>query len=809
MSEKKLQKTAKTNRFLNHFLGENIFKLAVLFLLSVTVFIASFLLVRSFNSQSYDAKAGNGDVTMQIVANPLSGSALYKGQAVTYTITLNNPGSTPTDDLRIVTAFNQKLNFVSCLPATCRPSTADSFSGPDFEGVLWNIGKLEAGDSKTFELTAKVKDDALEGTLSHIIRLNKVTQSLAQTSQLLVQTITHSVTIPNIQTTGISTPPSGSTVAQGQSITYKYTPINKGSKAQSGVVLNAGLDYPSVEYQSCTPTCNVTSGGVRWDVGTLQPEGYEANKEYSVTVKVANAAAATQIFGSASTISTNSPSTKSNEMSHLIAGANNTVRVTASKTANPIAGTSLNQDQTFQYILEINNTGSTPANNVRVVDNLDSKTTFVAFTDNCGSTCSSTAQSATWNLDTLMPGQKKYLNFNAKVNPGAVGEISNRATVSGSNLNTAVQSNAVNHPIFVPPSGNFLDLINNQYLRETGPFKAGDRINYEMTVNNFGNVPISYFDVVVRTSPHHTTESPRASWGVLSATQQKQMPDGFSELTFTWTAGSGKQLQAKGNADDKVVITIPGLIDYAASANETIVAKSRVTSGTNETPDTYPTMPLCQSNDNNCGQTSFQIGGYNPGAIDSSGGNSGNTQNTTSTILASNITNGTCNPANVEVGSNTTCTFLLNGNSNNQYQIPAGGIKASVEGNATKVDCSIQNNGQIGASLVCQNIPSTGVSVGNKNIQLFIDGSTTATNRGTLTLRAVGTPAPVSSSSSSSSSSKSTTTGATNTNSASLVRTGGNEVAIIASMASVGLAAAGFGLKYWFDKKRKVNNLKI
>ena len=110
------------------------------------------------------------------------------------------------------------------------------------------------------------------------------------------------------------------------------------------------------------------------------------------------------------------------------------------------------------------------------------------------------------------------------------------------------------------------------------------------------------------------------------------------------------------------------------------------------------------------------------------------------TITASNLTNGMCNPGSVSLGTTTTCEYPLTGDTNNNYTLPNTGIKAQVPGATNPSDaCTLTNNGTTGAKLTCSNVPTAGTGLGQTNVPTTLGGTAVAT----LTVVASGTTSTV------------------------------------------------------------------
>ena len=97
------------------------------------------------------------------------------------------------------------------------------------------------------------------------------------------------------------------------------------------------------------------------------------------------------------------------------------------------------------------------------------------------------------------------------------------------------------------------------------------------------------------------------------------------------------------------------------------------------------------------------------------------------TLGANNLSGGTCSPSTVTVGATTTCEYPLTGNPSNNYTLPSGGVKATVPGADAQSDlCTIANNGTTSAKIVCANTPTTGTTIGAKQVGTTLGGTATA-----------------------------------------------------------------------------------
>jgi hypothetical protein len=102
-------------------------------------------------------------------------------------------------------------------------------------------------------------------------------------------------------------------------------------------------------------------------------------------------------------------------------------------------------------------------------------------------------------------------------------------------------------------------------------------------------------------------------------------------------------------------------------------------------------------------------------------------------ISATNLSNCTVS-GSVNIGTAYNCDFALSGDSNNNYSLPANGIKASTQtATGESLLCTIQNNQTSNAKLNCISIPTTGGTAGTQNILVNIN-QTTGVDKGDVNL---------------------------------------------------------------------------
>lgn len=183
------------------------------------------------------------------------------------------------------------------------------------------------------------------------------------------------------------------------------------------------------------------------------------------------------------------------------------------------------------------------------------------------------------------------------------------------------------------------------------------------------------------------------------------------------------------------------LVDFRPAGCTTSIAGS-ITTTNQWSPISGSTIPACVSIG---GQTGTLVARTYPVPNISV---STNFSNPDPIIIAqTNIGTATCSPDPVVIAQTTTCTFPLSGNPTyNDYSIPTVGIQAAIStnGNAstdlTPVSsgyspaCTVINNQTAQASLRCASVPTTGGTVGLRNVLVRI-GTATPIDKGDVTLQ--------------------------------------------------------------------------
>ncbi|HET7437677.1 MAG TPA: DUF11 domain-containing protein [Thermoanaerobaculia bacterium] len=396
-------------------------------------------------STSSDPTPANNTATASSVVTSAADVSVTKngppsvtaGGNLTYTITVTNAG--PSDA--------QQVQFTDTLPAgTTFVSIAQT------GGAAWvcapaaptcSVATLIAGGSATFTLVAQVAANAT-GTLTNSVNVTSATSDPTPANN----TATANSTVGNAVDVSV-TKNGPASVAAGSNLTYTITVANAGPSDAMNVTLSDTLPT-NASFVSMTQTSGPTFACSSTTTVTCTIAALVPNAAASFTLVVMSDPAATGTVNNTATVSTTStdgnPANNSSSTSTAVDPGPTDLRITKS-----VNNAQLQPGGSATYTIVVTNGGPGVAAGVAVNDVLPAGTTFQSYTATQG-TCSGTT-TITCSIGTLLPNATATITLTVGL-PNTPGEISNTATVSALNAETAPGNNSAIAAALITPQAD-------------------------------------------------------------------------------------------------------------------------------------------------------------------------------------------------------------------------------------------------------------------------------------------------------------------------------------------------------------------
>ncbi len=419
-------------------------------------------------------------LTLQKVADPASPRP---GDLVTFSLTAANNGQGPATGVAISDTVPAGMAFF------------DASAGGQFQNgaVVWGLGTLAPNNSATVSFRALVLGNVPSGsTLTNValIRSNEITSPLASNVVPISVTAPPPPPPPALQ---LSKTANVVSARPGDSIFFTLTFANTGGSAATNVVLTDTLPVGQILLDAGGGS--PSGATVTWNLGTLAPG---ASGSRSLRLQVAGGTpGGASITNTAQIAATEVVTPVSSSATVQVAGQ---PLLQINKTAS---ADSARVGDVVTYTLTVANSGTAPATNVQVFDQVPPNTTFL-------DSPSGSVQSGTvvWNLGTLGAGTSTTVSFRAQLQAGAAGQgsINNIAQVRSAELPNGLASNNVVVGVIAPPQ------LQLSKVADRSTARPGEVIAFTLTASNLGpgtatNVQI--FDAI----PNGTSFSSASSGG--------------------------------------------------------------------------------------------------------------------------------------------------------------------------------------------------------------------------------------------------------------------------------------------------------
>lgn len=345
-----------------------------------------------------------------------SASSVTRGDALTYTITVQNTGSAAAQNVSVTDNLPNLANGTLAIGNITTSQGTCSTSG---DTVTCQLGTVNANSTVT--ITIPVTVGLVTNFCSSSTTLSNVATVLAAgMSSKTSQPATTTVNCPGTANLNIQKSASTSQVTRGGTLTYTIAVNNGGTVAAQNVVVTdnlPNLTNGSLTVQSANSSiggaCQVNGTQITCNVGTLNA-GSTATITIVVTVgAIGNTCtSSTSITNSASVSATNLNTQTSNNVTTTVNCPDvGTGEVTIAKTDNR---STVAQGEVLNYVLTLTNTSS-QSQTVTVTDSFSTLTTFLSASDN-GTV---NGNVVTWNNITVPANGTKTISMNAQVNSSA------------------------------------------------------------------------------------------------------------------------------------------------------------------------------------------------------------------------------------------------------------------------------------------------------------------------------------------------------------------------------------------------------
>ena len=393
-----------------------------------------------------------------------SASPVTPGEVMTYSLTVTNDGPSDAENVVVTDTLPVEVTFGNASPAP------DSSPNP----LVWNLGTLTPGESRTILITVTVNPDVTTGFTNTVI----ITTTTPGDNPGNNEDDWPVNVLPDVEIWVVKSG-SASPVTPGLPMTYSLTVTNDGPSDAENVVVTDTLPV-EVTFGSASPAPDSSPNPLVWNLGTLTP-GESRTLLITVTVN----ADVTAGFTNTVIITTTTPGDDpGNNQDDWPVDVLPDVEIWVLKTgsASPVT-----PGEVMTYSLTVTNDGPSDAENVVVTDTLPVEVTFGSATP----APDSSPNPLVWNLGTLTPGESRTLLITVTVNADVTAGFTNTVIITTTTPGDDPGNNEDDWPVDVQPDVEI-------WVLKTGsasPVTPGEVMTYSLTITNDG--PSNAENVVV------------------------------------------------------------------------------------------------------------------------------------------------------------------------------------------------------------------------------------------------------------------------------------------------------------------------
>ncbi|HWI22285.1 MAG TPA: isopeptide-forming domain-containing fimbrial protein [Baekduia sp.] len=405
---------------------------------------------------------------LEVTKTP-DGDTIAAGSRPSYSIVIANNGDVPARDVVVTDVIGAGQTYgagdASASPSTGFAETSVAAGpGPGETTIGWTIASIAANSSVT--ITVPVDTDPGLPDASPLVN----DASVVSREILTPETDDGSLVTEIDSDIGIVKQAQAAAVEAGEEMDFTMTVTNHGPSDATGVTVEDVLPA-NLTFVSADTGCANASGTVTCAIGALS-----AGQSVNLTLRVRVDANETVSVSNTATVDSTTPdsdSTNNTSTATKPVGVEANVAVEKTAPTSPIL-----QGTTFDYTIQVSNTGVSAATAVTLSDPLPAGVTYDSVVTDTG-TCQHTAGTINCALGTLAPGQS--VEITVTVLAVAVGTPDNTATAATPSTESTTTDNDDNAQVTIVPAA---DLGVTKSAPATAV--AGSQIEYLLQVTNNG-----------------------------------------------------------------------------------------------------------------------------------------------------------------------------------------------------------------------------------------------------------------------------------------------------------------------------------
>jgi uncharacterized repeat protein (TIGR01451 family) len=353
---------------------------------------------------------GNAPLTLSMTASP---DPVRPAEFIAYAYTVSNRGTTDLSGVELSTLVPDHTS-VDPFSITGGGGGCGVICSPG-EEVLWSLGTLFAGQSRTVQMAARVDPQPFvgpaappDGTL--ITNSAQVTDSSGDTAVTVRSVVVGAMPVLTLGIADDREP-----VEPGGLLTYTLTFGNRGTVNAPGVQLSTTVPAGTI-FVSASDGGSETGGVVGWSLGTVSV-GESGQRQLIVEVD-AGATDGSVLFSEAEIRDTNSVENNARASATTVVQSTANAPLTLSMTASPDP---VRPAEFIAYAYTVSNRGTTDLSGVELSTLVPDHTSVDPFSitgsgGGCGVICSP-GEEVLWSLGTLFAGQSRTVQMAARVDP--------------------------------------------------------------------------------------------------------------------------------------------------------------------------------------------------------------------------------------------------------------------------------------------------------------------------------------------------------------------------------------------------------